>query len=242
MGKIVALGGGELRLNETMLIDKFIVEFADVSKPKLLFIPTASNDSRGYIEIIKKIYGEQLKCEIDTLLLVNNNTTEYEIQQKILSSDIIYVGGGDTTKMMEVWRNNEVDKYLREAYVKNIVLSGISAGSICWFSKGHGDSNIKTNPEGWWDYSRTTGIGLIPAIHCPHYNLEGHKSFDNAMKSQQISGIALEDNCAIVIKDDMYKIIKSNENSKAYLLKNDNGIVNKRELNAFDFSPLSDIL
>lgn len=69
MGKIVAIGGGELRFNETMAIDKFIVEFSEVKKPKLLFIPTASGDSQGYIESVKKIYGEQLGCDVDELLL-----------------------------------------------------------------------------------------------------------------------------------------------------------------------------
>ena len=36
MGKIVAIGGGDLRLDETFLIDKYIVEFSGISNPKLL--------------------------------------------------------------------------------------------------------------------------------------------------------------------------------------------------------------
>ena len=44
MGKIVAIGGGELRLKETMLIDKYIVEFSENPNPNLLFIPTASGE------------------------------------------------------------------------------------------------------------------------------------------------------------------------------------------------------
>ncbi len=144
--------------------------------------------------------------------------------------------------MMEIWRNKKIDTYLMEAYKKNIVLSGVSAGSICWFLKGHGDRNSYNNPDGWWDYTQVTGIGLIPAIHCPHYNKKGHEGFDDAMKVENISGIAIEDNCAIIIKDDMYKIIKSDDNSKAYLLRNYNGIVNKKELTKLDFSPLSEVL
>lgn len=44
MGKIVAIGGGEIHLEETLPIDKFIVDFSESKNPKLLFIPTASND------------------------------------------------------------------------------------------------------------------------------------------------------------------------------------------------------
>lgn len=238
MGKIVAIGGGESILE----IDKFIVEFSEVSNPKLLFIPAASDDSKEYTESITKLYGEQLGCVVDTLLLIDNDITEQEIQEKILSADIIYVGGGDTVKMMDVLRKNKVDEYLKKAYEKNIVLSGISAGSICWFLEGHSDSNLVSNPDGWWDHTQAIGTGLIPAIHCPHYNEKGHEGFDDIIKTQELPGIAIENNCAIVIKDNTYKIIKSNNEAKAYLLKNNNGILSKKELKAVQFLPLDEIL
>ncbi len=242
MGKIVAIGGGDMRLNQTLLIDKYIVEFSGIQNPNFLFIPTASNDAHGYIELVTNLYGEHLGCNVDTLLLTDNNITENDIKNKILSTDIIYVGGGDTVKMMETWKIKNVNKYLKEAYKKNIVLSGLSAGSICWFLKGHSDSNSITNPDGWWDYTQAEGLGLIPAIHCPHYNEKGRESFDDMMKAEEIPGIAIENNCALVIKDNDYKIIKADNNSKAYLLKNHNGIIYKEELTVGEFTPLSKII
>lgn len=104
--------------------------------------------------MIKKVYGEQLGCNIDTLFLIYNDITEYEIQEKILWSNVIYVGGGDTVKMMDIWRDKKIDKYLKKAYENNIIFSVVSAGSICWFTKGHSDSNFHTNPQGWWDYTQ----------------------------------------------------------------------------------------
>lgn len=242
MGTVVAIGGGELRFKETMTIDKYIVQLSGISKPKLLFIPTASGDAEGYIEVIKKVYGEELGCEVDSLLLINSDITEDEIQKKILSANIIYVGGGDTVKMMDIWRNKKVDKYLKKAYENNIILSGLSAGSICWFTKGHSDSSLSTNADGWWDRTEPIGLDLIKAIHCPHYNQKGHEVFDDMMKREDLSGIAIEDNCAIVIKDNTYRIIKADNSSKAYLLRNYNGAVDKKELNTLDFLPLSEIL
>jgi len=172
----------------------------------------------------------------------SNDINEYEIQEKFLWSNIIYVAGGDTVKMMDIWRDKQIDKYLKKASENNIILSGVSAGSICWFTKGHSDNNLRTNPEGWWDYTQAVGIDLIPAIHCPHYNEKGHQIFDEIMKTEELPGIAIENNCAIVIKDDMYRIIKSDNIRKAYLLKSYNGVVNKYELNNFSFSPISEIL
>ncbi|PJA47219.1 hypothetical protein CO172_02570 [Candidatus Uhrbacteria bacterium CG_4_9_14_3_um_filter_36_7] len=61
MGKIIALGGGEIGRPhengrfypvETNSIDKEIIKQTGKSKPKLLFIPTASNDSEGYFQVV----------------------------------------------------------------------------------------------------------------------------------------------------------------------------------------------
>ncbi|MGR6542591.1 Type 1 glutamine amidotransferase-like domain-containing protein [Paenibacillus tundrae] len=191
MGKIVAIGGGEMRFHETLPIDRYIVEFANIENPKLLFIPTASNDAKGYIDTVKAVYGEQLGCEVDTLCLVDQDISDETIKNKILPSNIIYVGGGDTVKMMEIWRTKKVDQYLKEAFTQNIVLSGLSAGSICWFLEGHSNSSIETNRDGWWDREKVIGLGLISANHCPHYNENGHETFDDNMLYEEVPGIAL---------------------------------------------------
>lgn len=214
MGTIIAIGGGEIRLGETFAIDREIVSLAHKEKPLALFLPTASGEPRGYIDTFRKVYGEELDCEAEALLLLSGNSTQEEIRRKILSADIIYVGGGDTKRMIEVWREKGVDEYLREAYHKGTILSGLSAGSICWFSQGHSDSE----KEETGTYCTVNGLGFIDAIHCPHYNERGE--FDDFMSSQAKPAIAIENNCAIVFKDGTYRIVKSNETAHAYLLRN----------------------
>lgn len=218
MGKIVAIGGGDIKIGDTEEIDRFIVHLSNKSDPKLLFVPTASYDSENYIETVKEHFTE-LGCLVNTLCLVTNTYTDEEIASKILSADIIYVGGGDTARMMEKWKECKVDLYLRQAYKKGIVLSGLSAGSICWFIFGHSDSNSFFN-EGQWGYIKVYGLGLIAAAHCPHYNEEGRKGFDDMIKEENIKGIALEDRTAFVEIDGEYYILKSDKESKAYFLKN----------------------
>jgi dipeptidase E len=235
MGTIVAIGGGELRELETLSIDKHIVEATGKDKPRALFIPTASGEPQGYIDTFNKVYGEILGCETEALLLITGELSEEYIKNKILSSDLVYVGGGDTIKMLDIWKENSVDKYLKEAYEKGIILSGLSAGSICWFKYGHSDSNSFRNKEEWWDYTRAEGLGLINAIHCPHYNEEGREGFDEMMKSQQLVGIALENNCALVFQDGHCRIVKSDEKAKGYMLVNAEGTVNKNILNNESF-------
>ncbi|NLC39294.1 MAG: type 1 glutamine amidotransferase-like domain-containing protein [Clostridiaceae bacterium] len=228
MGKIVAIGGGELSLGETRQIDEYIVSLTGKANPRLLFIPTASSDAEGYIKTVEEKFGE-LGCTVDSLCLVSESCEDREIRDKIFSADLIYVGGGDTDLMMRVWGEYGVDNYLREAYEKDIVLSGLSAGSICWFDFGHSDSLSYRN-KGQWDFIRVYGLGLIPAAHAPHYNEEGREGFDSMILEEGCIGIALEDNVALVEVDGAYEIVKADKNRKAFFLRARDAVLKKYEL------------
>ena len=174
MKTIIAIGGGEIGRPgypiETTKIDKEIIKSTGKKNPKLLFIPTASCDSESYYKTVKKHFGQRLGCKTDALYLISKKLNKKEIEEKIFQSDIIYVGGGNTLKMMKIWRKTGVDKILKEAYKKGIILSGISAGSICWFKWGNSDSKKFNNSEA--NLIRVSGLNLINALHCPHYDIE----------------------------------------------------------------------
>ncbi|QUI25750.1 Type 1 glutamine amidotransferase-like domain-containing protein [Vallitalea pronyensis] len=213
---MIAIGGGEIRYDETLAIDKEIVLAANKEVPEILFIPTASGEPQGYVESIQKLYGQKLGCKVKTLYLLNNQTSSDEAREMILNTDIIYVGGGNTKRMLQVWKQYSVDKSLKEAYEKGVVLSGLSAGSICWFESGQSDSN--TYEQGVKSpYIRLKALGLIPGLHCPHYNEDNRlEEFDKMVQESSEVGIAIENNCAIDFKSDEFRIIKSDKSSKAY--------------------------
>ncbi len=74
MGKIVAIGGGEIGRPgypvETTVIDNEIIRQTGKTNPHLLFIPTASSDSTSYYEVVKKHFGDDLGCFTDVLYLI----------------------------------------------------------------------------------------------------------------------------------------------------------------------------
>ena len=211
MGKLVCIGGGEIpRIKngiqlpyETKEIDEEIVRLSEKKNPKLLFIGTASSNSYDYYLVIKNIF-ENLGCIVSNLDLLAENIDMKQVSSQILSTDIIYVGGGNTKFMLEKWKKLGVDKILLQAYNKGIVCSGLSAGSYCWF-----DCN----------YDLLEGIGIIDAVNCVHYDQkdnEAKNKFYNVIKSKQKTGIALDNCVALEIVDDKMKIIKSNNNKNAY--------------------------
>jgi dipeptidase E len=239
MGIIVAIGGGEISENETLLIDREIVKLTGLSDPKALFIPTASGDPAGYIETFEKVYGG-LGCRTDALLLIDGEPDDLKIKHKILSADLIYVGGGDTARMLDIWRARKVDEYLTEAYRKGTVLSGLSAGSICWFKFGHSDSYTYRTGE-QQDYFKIDGLGFIDGIHCPHYTEEERGAdFHQMVDGSNEIGIALDDNCAIEINGDQFRILKSSPTAKAYkIYKNQKNIIKKELTNTNTYLPLT---
>ncbi len=227
--KIIAIGGGDIGKAGMGAIDKRIIQLTQKTRPKLLFIPTASSDDSSYWKNIEQYFGKKLGCRTEALLLLSEKPTQRVIRQKILSADIIYVGGGNTLKMMNVWRRRGVDKLLRKAWKKGIVLCGMSAGSICWFESGHSDSMSFYNPKKW-KYIKVQGLGLLKGIHCPHYNSKTlgvlrRNNFNKMIQNTGGIGIAIEDNCAIEFIDDNYRVITSNKNAKAYKVFSMNGRV-----------------
>ena len=99
---------------------------------------------------------------------------------------------------------------------KGIVLSGLSAGSICWFKYGNSDSRKFTSASK--KLIKVSGLGFINALHCPHYDVEPHRKKDlkRMMKNSSLVSIAIENDCAIQIEDGKYRIIASNRKAKAY--------------------------
>ncbi|MDD2766282.1 MAG: peptidase E [Candidatus Moranbacteria bacterium] len=211
MKTIVAIGGGEIGELETLSIDRAIVKLTKKDHPNVLFIPTASSDSTGYAETFQKVYGKKLGCDIDVLYLLKEKLSKKEIEKKILSADIIYVGGGNTLRMMKAWRKNGVDGLLRKAHKKGIILAGLSAGSICWFRYGSSDARRFANPKDT-SFMRVRGLGIIPLTVSPHHIRE--KKLRDAglvklIKRTPGIGLALDDYTAILIQDDRYEILKS---------------------------------
>lgn len=217
-GKIVCIGGGEIPRNkngiilpyETEEIDKEIVKLSEKPNPKLLFVGTASSHSEEYFNVIKDIYTK-LGCIVSNLDIINNKFDEETLESIVFGTDIVYVGGGNTRFMLEKWRECGLDKILKKAYEKNIVLSGLSAGSYCWFK---------------YNYDMIEGLGLIDAINCVHYNLKDKESknkFYKVIKDKNMIGYAIDNCVALEFIDDTIKIIKSNKKMSAYKVEYLNG-------------------
>ena len=123
------------------------------------------------------------------------------------------------------------------------MLSGISAGCLCWFRWGHSDSMSFYRPEDW-RYIRVRGMGLIDAIACPHLDSEERvRSFQQMVGGHSDVGVALDDNCALEIVDDKYRVITSQDGAGAHrFLKRSGEISVERIVQREEYEPLASLL
>ncbi len=218
MGTIVAIGGYDKEperdgiFDTPIKIDKEIVVLSGKKKPNVLFVPTASTDSGKYVEVIKCVYKGKLGTQFDSLLLYAEKPSKKRIQDKINWADIIYVGGGNTLKMMKKWRLLGIDKMLSAAYKQGKVLCGASAGSICWFEYGVSDSLHFYN-EQETKYIKVKGLGILDGVHCPHFksrtddNKHRTKGLKEVMMRSKGKCLAVPDGSAVVIENGKMKSI-----------------------------------
>jgi peptidase E len=132
----------------------------------------------------------------------------------LLSQDVIFVGGGSVANMLAVWRVHGVDAIMRKAWQAGVVLSGVSAGAICWFSGGTTDSfGVDLRPF-------TDGLKFFPPSYCPHYDSEPRRRplYQSLVASGSLpAGIACEDGTAAhFVDDELHAIVTDSPHARGY--------------------------
>lgn len=202
MKRIIAIGGGELREKTTIKIDEYIAkltkERAGENRANALFIPTASHDYMPYYNTFHKVYTGVFDIKTDVALTVFKEPDMEKMKAKFQKADVIYVGGGDTVFMMEQWKKSGLLPLIEDAYERGVILAGLSAGAICWFSDIYTDSET-VNAYGV-KYSMTQGLNWIKAIISPHYGSR-MLDFDEIVCYNYDCAYGIEDNAALVLED-----------------------------------------
>lgn len=209
--EFLLIGGRDVDSKGTNILD-FIVNYKN--NPNILFVPAASLDSTKSINNLCELF-KNYKCNYDFLLLYKNPS---DIKEKISWADIIYFSGGNTQNLV-----SKVIEYNIIKYAKNKLLVGISAGMNMMAKYGVGDAYSYEDNFHTYNYKMVEGIGLINYIVCPHYNMGDRYIFNDFPAYYDISGLALENDTALYIKDDCFYVIKDNNKRSIYsFLKGDN--------------------
>ena len=163
MRQVIAIGGGGFgRTQASNLIEQYILDQAiNKTSPSICFIPTATGDLDPYVVNFYSVFSK-LDCKPSHISFFKRTM---DLERHIAKQDIVFVGGGNTKSMLAVWREWGLDKILKSAYERGVIMSGVSAGAICWFDQGLTDS--------WADELKIMPcMNFISGNCAPHYDEE----------------------------------------------------------------------
>jgi peptidase E len=206
----MAMGGGGF----TPLLDDHILALARSAsgrdRPRVCFVGTASGDSPAYIANFYDAYAR--RSEACHLALFDR--TVDDVQAFLDDQDVIYVGGGNTENMLAVWRVHGVDRALRRGWQAGTIMTGQSAGSLCWFETGTTDS------FGTRLAALSGGLGFVPGSHAPHYDGETtRRPHYQRLVAEGVlpAGHAADDGAALVFHGtELAEVVASRPAARAY--------------------------
>lgn len=210
---IVAMGGGGFSMDGDTLLDDHILSLAREARgrarPRVCFLGTASGDADGYVAKFYAAFARRAEASHLSLFV----RSEPDIDAFLLDQDVVYVGGGNTANMLAVWRVQGVDRALRRAWEAGVVMTGLSAGSICWFEAGTTDSFGPLAPL-------TDGLGFLPGSHSPHYDGEPARRptyHDLVSRGVLPDGHAADDGAGLVFRGtDLVEVVASRPTARGY--------------------------
>jgi len=167
---ILATSGGRIDGRRTPWevgpLTEYAVELAAVSgrRPRVCFLATALGDNAA---VLQAFYDAARLAGFEAShLAVFPMPNVDDPRAHLLAQDIVWVWGGSVAGLLAMWRLHGVDAAMREAWEAGVVLTGVSAGSICWHVGGTTDSfGPELRPV-------TDGLGLLPYANGVHYDSE----------------------------------------------------------------------
>jgi peptidase E len=167
---ILATSGG-IRLGERSRVRfaalvHHAVELAGVTgrAPRIAHLGTAQGDQRSWQAELDEA-ARYDGFDLSHLNLFPMPSVD-DVEGYLMEQDVVWVGGGSVVNLLAVWRAHGLDALLPRVWQAGVVLTGVSAGSICWHRGGTTDSfGPGLDPI-------TNGLALLPYDNGVHFDSE----------------------------------------------------------------------
>jgi len=169
--RILATSGGfvpgpvqqSVRIGQ-MLMDALAL--TGVARPRVCLVLTASGDDIRYYATLYEAFNSA-GCDVTELKLFPQPSDDPE--PRLAGSDLVWVGGGSVANLLALWDLHEVSTAMQAAWESGVIMSGVSAGSICWHVGGTTDS------FGQVLQPVTNGLAFVPYGNGVHYDSEAQR-------------------------------------------------------------------
>jgi peptidase E len=220
-GRKILIAGG----NYNTPFVRYMAELTGKTRPKLLFLPTASADRvDGILSWYKTCSTLNVTPMVQESFIASTKQSQ-SWEEVLLSVDGIVASGGNTLNQQAIWKAQGIDLVLRKAWDQGIVLGGASAGSLCWFEEGTTDSRPK-------ELTTVQCLGFLKGSHCPHYDHEPARRplYQKLIGSGQMKpGYACDNDAGIHFEDNVVKrVVSTRPEAKVYYVSLVDGKVVER--------------
>jgi peptidase E len=213
---ILATSGGVVPGTRTRYefgaLTHYAIELSGVTgrAPRVCYLNTALGDNG--VNIVSFHEAAMLRGIHSTHLVTFPMPNLDDVTGHLLEQDVIWVGGGSVAGLLAMWRLHGYDEALRAAWQAGVVLTGVSAGSICWHVGGTTDSFGPTlRPI-------TNGLGFVPYSNGVHYDSEEQRRplFQSLIADGTLSaGYATDDGAGLLYRNTEFVEAVTEKDGKA---------------------------
>jgi peptidase E len=229
---ILATSGGmvpgrRVRFEVGPLTDYAIDLSGASGRPRVCYLASALGDSA---ESIRNFYDAARLRGLDASHLALFPMPNIEdMRAHLLEQDVIWVGGGSVAGLLAMWYLHGLDELMRDAWEAGVVLTGVSAGSICWHVGGSTDSfGPDLRPV-------TNGLGLVPFSNGVHYDSEEQRRpvFHELIGSGVLpAGYATEDGVGVLYRGTRFveALTERQDRSAYWVYRDEEGRIREERL------------
>lgn len=191
---------------------EFIKKFvqAEPKQVKMLFIPTAGNldENVWWIDKDRDVLSK-MGFQITELDVIDANKEKF--RAALGKADIVYVAGGNTFYLLKQLQDTGFDQLLTDYANNGGLYAGASAGALI---AGVDIGSIASidEPEKVMGLRSTKGLGLVPIVPIPHYDMHDRTKKIDAIKKHygtEYQLVLLTDDQGINVEGDKWTVVDS---------------------------------
>ncbi len=216
MVRFVLIGGKgkDSNLNH---IENEIIKMTNKKNSIILYCPYATKDIEKSINKFHNLM-KNLECEIIDLTFDNINDFDFLLNK----ADILYVGGGVSDDLVDIFKKNNLDKVLYKYLDSNKIYAGSSAGAMLYTKVAMGDKDMFSDNFHNYNYKMVDCLGILNISICPHYQNEDLIFYNDVIKEYSLDSFGIEEDTAVIIDDNKYGCLKDDKKRSVYYFSRDN--------------------
>lgn len=216
MVRFVLIGGKgkDSNLNH---IENEIIKMTNKKNPIILYCPYATKDIEKSINKFHNLM-KNLECEIIDLTFDNINDFDFLLNK----ADILYVGGGVSDDLVDIFKKYNLDKVLYKYLDSNKIYAGSSAGAMLYTKVAMGDKDMFSDNFHNYNYKMVDCLGILNISICPHYQNEDLIFYNDVIKEYSLDSFGIEEDTAVIIDNNKYGCLKDDKKRSVYYFSRDN--------------------